>query len=318
MGTILQNSLLMVPRRSVRQGGKEEHLLRELFRIPTPFGDFPVFGYGAMVLLGVLSGLWILRRGARRRDLDPDSLSDLTVVLVLFGIIGGRAWYLIQFREQVYASGDWFETFRLWRGGLVLYGAIGGGLLGFALMQRWRNYGPWRDLLDLIAPALALGIAFGRLGCFLNGCCWGAVCPEDWPLAAIFPPGSPPSFDHGDGSLPSPTLHPTQIYSSLMGAALAILLWKLGSRLAARPGRTFSVFLCLYAVGRALIETIRSDHGTAPGEWTVAQMASIPALLLGAWLWLSAPHRKAAAPPAAPDRKAAAPDQKASSAPTSG
>jgi prolipoprotein diacylglyceryltransferase len=69
----------------------------------------------------------------------------------------------------------------------------------------------------------------------------------------------------------------------------------------------FSVFLCLYAVARALIETIRSDHGTAPGEWTVAQMASIPALLLGAWLWLSAP-----------DRKAAGPDRKASSAPTSG
>ena len=59
----------------------EEILLRELFRIPTPLGDFPVFGYGAMVLLGVLSGLWLLRAGARRSKLDPDSLSDLTVML---------------------------------------------------------------------------------------------------------------------------------------------------------------------------------------------------------------------------------------------
>lgn len=269
----------------------EETLLRELFRIPTPFGDFPVFGYGAMVLLGVLSGLWLLRAGARRKDLDPDSLSDLTVMLVLFGILGGRIWYLIQFRERVYAEGDWLETFRLWNGGLVLYGAIGGGLIGFYLMQRRREFGPWRELLDLIAPALALGIAFGRLGCFLNGCCFGQVCSPDWPLATIFPAGSPPSLAHGDGLHASPALHPTQIYSSIQGAILALLLWHAGRRLALRPGRTFALFLGLYSVGRSLVESIRGDHGVAAGEWTVSQMASILALALGAWLWFSAPDQ---------------------------
>ena len=116
----------------------------------TPFGDFPVFGYGAMVLLGVLSALFILRAGARRRQLDPDSLTDLTVLLVLFGVIGGRVWYLIQYRAEVYATGDWLETFRLWRGGLVLYGAIVGGLMAFFWFQRRGRYGPWRDLLDLM------------------------------------------------------------------------------------------------------------------------------------------------------------------------
>ena len=267
----------------------EEALLRELFRIPTPFGEFPVFGYGALVLLGVLSGLWLLRRGARRQGLDPDSLADLTVMLVLCGIIGGRIWYLIQFRERVYAEGDWLETFRLWNGGLVLYGAIAGGLVGFFLLQWRSHYGPWRQLLDLIAPALALGIAFGRLGCFLNGCCFGGVCPPDWPLAAIFPPGSPPSLAHGDGLRPSPTLHPTQIYSSIQGAILALLLWLAGGPLAARPGRTFALFLGLYSIGRSLVESIRDDHGMAQGEWTVSQLASILAFALAIWLWTTAP-----------------------------
>jgi phosphatidylglycerol:prolipoprotein diacylglycerol transferase len=267
----------------------EEILLRELFRIPTPLGDFPVFGYGAMVLLGVLSGLWLLRAGARRSKLDPDSLSDLTVMLVLCGIIGGRVWYLIQFRERVYADGDWIETFRLWNGGLVLYGAIAGGLVGFYLLQRRHSYAPWRQLLDLIAPALALGIAFGRIGCFFNGCCFGGVCPADWPLAAIFPPGSPPSLAHGDGLHPSPTLHPTQIYSSIQGAILALLLWFAGGPLAARPGRTFALFLGLYSIGRSLVESIRGDHGVAQGEWTVSQWASIAAFALALWLWNTAP-----------------------------
>ncbi len=273
-----------------RHREKEAHLYRELFRIPTPFGDFPVFGYGAMVLLGVLAALFILRAGAKRRQLNPDSLTDLAVLLVLFGVVGGRVWYLIQYRAEVYADGDWLETFRLWRGGLVLYGAIAGGLIAFAGLQRRGRYGPWRDLLDLIAPSLAIGIAFGRLGCYLNGCCWGQVCAADWPWAAIFPPGSPPTLAYGDPSGVSPPLYPTQIYSSLQGLILAILLWRVGAHLRARPGRTFALFLGLYASGRAVIELIRADHGVGPGQWTVSQMASLMTILLAIWLWRTAPR----------------------------
>lgn len=247
-----------------------------------------------MVLLGVLSAMMLLRMGARRQQLDADSLSDLAVMLVLCGIVGGRVWYLIQFRHEVYADGDWFETFRLWRGGLVLYGAIAGGLLGFAVMQRRGKFGPWRQLLDLIAPALAIGIAFGRLGCFLNGCCWGGECAAEMPLAAIFPPGSPPSFQFGDGSEPSPPLHPTQLYSSLQGFLLAAILWFTGPKLA-RSGRTFALFLLLYPLGRGLIETIRADHGVLEGELTWAQLTALPAILFAIYLWRSAPST---APPA--------------------
>lgn len=272
-----------------RQGGKEAALYRELFRIPTPFGDLPVFGYGAMVLFGVLGAVLLLRAGARRRQLDPDRLTDLAVLLVLFGVIGGRVWYLIQYRHEVYAGGDWLETFRLWRGGLVLYGAIAGGLIALAWLQRKRRYGPWRDLLDLIAPAVAIGIAFGRLGCYLNGCCWGEVCAADWPLAAVFPPGSPPSFSYGDGSGFSPPLYPTQLYSACQGLILALILWRAGAHLGHRPGRTFAIFLGLYSLGRGVIELIRADHGIGPGQWTVSQLVSVVVLVLAGWLWFSAP-----------------------------
>jgi hypothetical protein len=217
------------------------------------------------VLLGVLSGLWILRRGARRRDLDPDSLSDLTVVLVLFGIIGGRAWYLIQFREQVYASGDWFETFRLWRGGLVLYGAIGGGLLGFALMQRWRNYGPWRDLLDLIAPALAVGIAFGRLGFpqrLLLGCC----LPRGLAAGGYFPPWQPPfPRPRRWQSAESDTASDTDLFLSDGGGPrhLAVARWIEAGGAAGAYLQRLSVPVCRRK-GPHRDDSVRSRHG--PGR----------------------------------------------------
>ena len=262
-----------------------------------------------MVLLGVLGAVMVLRAGARRSQVDPDRLTDLAVLLVLFGVIGGRVWYLIQYRHEVYSTGDWLETFRLWRGGLVLYGAIAGGLIALAWLQRKQRYGPWRALLDLIAPALALGIAFGRLGCYLNGCCWGEVCAADWPLAAVFPPGSPASISYGDGSASSPPLYPTQLYSACQGLILAIILWRAGAHLGHRPGRTFALFLGLYGPGRAVIELIRADHGVGPGQWTVSQLASVVALAVALALWFRAPYQQRSSPsePALPDGSATGP-----------
>ena len=210
------------------QNRRETPVLQELFRIPTPFGDFPIFGYGAMVLCGVLVGIYLLRKGAVRRDLNPEAVSDLAIYLVLFGAVGARTWYLIQFRDQVFSGGNWWEAFALWKGGLVLYGAIAGGLLGFAWLQRRQQFGSTRDLLDVIAPALAIGIAFGRIGCYLNGCCWGGTCPPDFVFGVVFPAGSPPAFALGDGNFPSPTLHPTQLYSAAQGIILCALLWLSG------------------------------------------------------------------------------------------
>lgn len=268
-------------------------VLRELFRIPTPFGDFPVFGYGAMVLLGVLIGTFLLKRGARRRGLNEERVADLPISLVLFGLLGGRAWYCIQFRDEVFANGDWTAVFRLWEGGLVLYGAIAGGLLGFVWMQRRQSFGDTRDLLDVIAPALAIGIAFGRLGCFLNGCCWGGVCDPGFPLAVIFPASSPPALAFGDGLGASPPLHPTQIYSTVQGVILCGLLWVAAGRWADRPGRTFALFLGLYSIGRSVIESIRADHEVLAGNLTVSQKASLVAAAVAIWLWVGAPRRSA-------------------------
>lgn len=273
------------------QNRRETPVLKELFRIPTPFGDFPIFGYGAMVLCGVLVGIYLLRKGAVRRDLNPEAVSDLAIYLVLFGAVGARTWYLIQFRDQVFSGGNWWEAFALWKGGLVLYGAIAGGLLGFAWLQRRQQFGSTRDLLDVIAPALAIGIAFGRIGCFLNGCCWGGTCPPDFVFGVIFPAGSPPAFALGDGNFPSPTLHPTQLYSAAQGIILCALLWMSGGRWRSRPGRSFALFLALYALGRSAIESIRGDHGVLSGELTVSQWASIVAFSLAIYLWKTAPER---------------------------
>ena len=244
-----------------------------------------------MVLLGVLFGIFLLRKGAARRQLDAERVAELPLSLVLFGLVGGRAWYCIQFSDEVFAERGWTAVFYLWEGGLVLYGAIAGGLLGFLWLQRKEAYGNTRDLLDVIAPALAIGIAFGRLGCFLNGCCWGEVCEPTYPFAVSFPPGSPPALAFGELETPSPPLHPTQIYSAIQGVVLCGVLWVVGGRWARRPGRTFALFLGLYSIGRSLIETIRADHDVLAGELTVSQKASLVAAAVAIWLWMGAPKR---------------------------
>lgn len=263
-------------------------MARELFRIP--FLDLPVWGYGAMVLLGFLSANWLFLRGARRAGIEVEKIQDMPLVLVLCGLGGGRLFYVIQFWERDFAGQGWLEPFKIWNGGLVLYGAIVVGLLSFFLICLRKSL-EWRQVLDLIAPALAVGIGFGRVGCFLNGCCWGDSCAVDFPLAVVFPPGSPPAFANGIPGGPSFPLHPTQLYSAAQGFILALLLWRISPLLAGRPGRAFGLLMALYAVGRWTLESVRADHAITAGDWTVSQGISLGFLVCGGILWILAPRR---------------------------
>jgi phosphatidylglycerol:prolipoprotein diacylglycerol transferase len=152
----------------------------------------PIRGYGVMLLLGVVSGLALTLVRARRRGLDAEMINNLAFWLFLGGIVGARLFYIIEYREQ-YRRDSIGQTLlaivNLSQGGLVVYGSVFGGAL--ALMLFVRKYKvPGLALTDLIAPAVLLGVALGRIGCFLNGCCYGGVC--DLPWAVQFPWRSPP------------------------------------------------------------------------------------------------------------------------------
>lgn len=154
-----------------------------LFHIPGV--GLPVYGYGLMLCLALFACGWYAARMVRKQGKDGELMWDLLVWLVLPGILTARLFYVIQYREQF---NHWTEIFQIWEGGLVVYGSVigaMGGLLVFAYRNKLRVL--W--LMDIAAPVIGIGLAFGRIGCLLNGCCYGDYCEQPW--AVQFPAGSP-------------------------------------------------------------------------------------------------------------------------------
>lgn len=154
----------------------------------------PIRGYGVMLLVALVAGLTLTLRRARRLGLDPELMYSLLFWLAVPGVIGARLFYVVEYWED-FRGATWGETLanvaQITEGGLVVYGsaiAAAGGLFAFAWLHRL----PALALADLIAPAGALAMGIGRIGCFLNGCCYGGA--TDLPWAVTFPFGSPPYF----------------------------------------------------------------------------------------------------------------------------
>jgi phosphatidylglycerol:prolipoprotein diacylglycerol transferase len=158
-----------------------------------PLG-LPIRGYGVMFLVGVLCGLVVAVRTARRMGVDPDIIYSLTFHIVAGGIIGARTFYVIQYWPQFRkdtAQDTLLAIANVTQGGLVVYGGLLGGLLAGAYFLR-RFPLPFRlAYIDIMTPSMMVGLALGRVGCLLNGCCYGGHCDTPW-LAVRFPPGSPP------------------------------------------------------------------------------------------------------------------------------
>jgi phosphatidylglycerol:prolipoprotein diacylglycerol transferase len=155
----------------------------------------PVRGYGVMLLLAVVSGVSLAAVRAKRAGLGTDAIMGLAFAMVIGGLIGARLFFVVQY-WQLLQGDDWRETlgnlFSIEKGGLVVYGSLVGAALALLLFCR-RYRLPVLPLADLIAPSLALGLAWGRIGCLLNGCCFGGPC--DYPWAVTFPADSPPYLE---------------------------------------------------------------------------------------------------------------------------
>ncbi len=159
-------------------------------------GGLPIRGYGAFMLLGVVSGVALAHVRARRMGLDPEIIVSLAFWMFISGIVGGRLFYVIEYWQEYRAEtlGETLAGLLMFtKGGLVVYGALLAVLPTLAIFA-WRHRLPGLALVDLIAPSMALGLAFGRIGCFMNGCCFGG--PADVPWAVQFPHGSPPHRQH--------------------------------------------------------------------------------------------------------------------------
>src|SRR5262249_13865433 len=126
---------------------------------------------------------------AKRERLDPETVYDLALWMFIGGLVGARAFYVWQYWGV--RIKDVWDVFKIWEGGIGFYGSIMGGAVAFCTSWATRRF-PLRPMLDGVAPAIAVGVMLGRLGCFLNGCCYGDRCALPW--AVQFPPGSPPWY----------------------------------------------------------------------------------------------------------------------------
>jgi phosphatidylglycerol:prolipoprotein diacylglycerol transferase len=230
-----------------------------------------------MIALAFLAGVWTAGRRGLRHGLDPQRVSDLAMCLLIGGIVGSRVLHVISYWREDFAGRPLWEIVAIWKGGLVFYGGlIGAAIAGLAFVKL--KHLPFFKTADALAPSIALGSMFGRIGCLMTGCCYGAKC--DLPWAICFPE------EHETHGMP---VHPTQLYDSFANLLLYLgLAWLY--RRKKFDGQVFAVFLIGYAVLRSTVEMFRGDYqaGEIHAGLTPAQLVSVAIVVIGiallAWL----------------------------------
>ena len=154
-----------------------------------------VRGYGLFLLAGLVAGIGMSMLRARQLGMDPDRILSLAIWLVVCGIAGARLFYVIQKWDQ-FAGRSPFEMLDMTKGGLVVFGSVFGAMAGGSF-HLWRNKLPILKTADIIAPGMVMGLALGRIGCLMNGCCFGGPCTIE-PIGQYFPAGSPPYLQQLD------------------------------------------------------------------------------------------------------------------------
>jgi phosphatidylglycerol:prolipoprotein diacylglycerol transferase len=233
-------------------------------------GSFTIHWYGVMIALAFLAGLWTATRRARRENISGEKIADIVFWLMFGAILGARAVYVTTYWKDEFAHQPLREIFMIQHGGLVYYGGLIGATIAGMIYIRWKKLPLWKTA-DVLAPSIALGNVFGRIGCLLNGCCYGRACRLPW--AIRFP------SDHSTGGVP---VHPTEIYDALLNFALYLFLAWLFRR-KKFDGQIFATYLVCYAVFRSVVEYFRGDYPAdhIHNGLTSGQLASIPIFIAG-------------------------------------
>ncbi len=214
-------------------------------------GPVEIRYYGLMYVVGIVIGLFLLRREVDRKriGLTKDDVISYVFWTVVGGILGARIYYVIFMWKDFYAANP-LEIFALWHGGLAIHGGILGGALFIYLFSRVKNV-HYFDLLDATAPLLALGQAFGRIGNFMNGDAHGL--PTKLPWGIVFPEDSPAGMQ-----FPGQPLHPVMLYELALNLISFFILWKLRKGNYKR-GFIFDMYLINYGVIRFFVSFFRAD-----------------------------------------------------------
>lgn len=232
-------------------------------------GPITLYTYGLFIALGLFAGLSLALKEAKRKGVDSQFILDLVFYLVFAGIVGARLLYVAQnssfYRENL------FRIMKIWEGGLVFQGGLILAIpLAWILIKK-KKLSFWQ-IFDLLAPSIALGQAFGRIGCFFAGCCYGK--PTNLPWAVTF-------TDPKTLALPNIPLHPTQLYSAAGLFFIFFILFFLQKRIKF-SGQLACLYLIIDSSFRFFIEFLRGDpRGEFWGPLSPAQGICLITFFIG-------------------------------------
>ncbi|MBD3392975.1 MAG: prolipoprotein diacylglyceryl transferase [Chitinivibrionales bacterium] len=218
-------------------------------------GKLPIHSYGFMLALSFLLGIWFGGWRAKRRGLDGDVLSDVGFWIILAAIVGARLYYVVlhfeEFSDNILGVINPFHGGSMGIGGLVMYGGYIGAILAGVAYFRIKKI-PFLPYADAAAPTIGFGIFLTRIGCFLNGCCFGAPTEASW--GVDFPSSCPAG--HYQLGVHADALHPSQLYLSAGGLIIALIILALG-RKKVFAGFEFFLFGILYSILRFAVDFTR-------------------------------------------------------------
>ncbi|MFI9216379.1 prolipoprotein diacylglyceryl transferase [Streptomyces werraensis] len=280
----------------------------ELAYIPSPssgvlyLGPVPLRGYAFCIIIGVFVAVWLGNKRWIARGGRAGTVADIAVWAVPFGLVGGRLYHVITDYQLYFSEGrDWVDAFKIWEGGLGIWGAIALGALGAWIGCRRRGI-PLPAYADAIAPGIAIAQAIGRWGNWFNQELYGRATDLPWAVEIT---------SSADGRMPG-TYHPTFLYESLWCIGVALLVIWADRRFTLGHGRAFALYVAGYCAGRFWIEYMRVDEahhilGLRLNNWT----AVLVFLLAVLYIVLSArkrPGREAVVEPGAGDGEGPAAD----------
>jgi len=230
-------------------------------------GPLDIRSYGVFVAIGFMVGLTVAAWRAKREGIDPERVTDFGIWLVISGMLGGKLFYVLFFWKD-FLYGWQQEGLRSLREGFVFYGGfIVASLTAIAYATRKRL--PLAKMGDILAPSIALGHAFGRVGCFLNGCCYGKPCTLPW--AVTFPP------PHVMAGIP---VHPTELYEVAGNLAIFAGL-SVFFRHRQHDGQVWWLYVLSYGVLRFIVEFFRGDYDVHYfGVWTIGHLVALTMIVV--------------------------------------
>jgi len=246
-----------------------------LYPVLFELGPVKIHSYGFMLAMAFLVGMWLAGRESRRLGEDPDRVTDVSFWILVAAVLGSRLFHVVVFWSELAPPRFW-SALKIWEGGLVYYGGFLGAVAASVVYTRLKKMDFWQ-LADIIAPSIALGLMFGRIGCTLVGCCYGQACPADFPLGIVFPPETI--------GVAGVRLYPTQPAEALGSLSIFLFLWLFLRHRRQFRGQVLFVFLVLYSALRFVLEYWRDDPRGFVDLLTFATSSGVPAAgTPGLWL----------------------------------